>query len=171
MMMVNILKYNLLIQTILKALYYFIFFSLLVSFYFFYKELPEKIPMHYDFAGQPTRFGNKTEFLTVVCVLSFLSILFFFLHKYPHKFNYPFKFPEKSRKSIYVLTSVFVLFLSIYLLLINYVVILSAREAALKTNGILNVYGIYGILLGLLVFITTWLYLLKKVANQFEDEK
>jgi hypothetical protein len=127
--------------------------------------------MHFDFAGQPTRFGNKTEMLMVVSVLSFLSILVFFLHKYPHKFNYPFWFPEKSRSSVYVLSSVFVLFLSIYLLLINYVVILSAREAALKTNRVLNVYGVYSILLGLLVLIITWLYLLKKVANQFEDEK
>lgn len=169
--MINVFKYNVLIQNILKLLYYLIFFSLLVSFSFFYNELPEKIPMHFDLAGKPTRFGHKAEMIIVVSVLSLLSVIVFILHKYPHKFNYPFKFPEKSRSSVYVLSSVFVLFLSIYLLLINYVVILSAREAVLKTNGVLNVYGIYGIVFGLLVFILTWLYLLKRVAHQFEDEK
>lgn len=126
--------------------------------------------MHFDFTGQPTRFGNKTEMLMVFSVMSLISIVVFVLHKYPHKFNYPFKFPERSRSSVYVLSSVFVLFLSIYILLINFVIILSAREAVLKTNGILNVNGVYGIMLGLVVFIMTWLYLLKKVANQFENE-
>lgn len=119
MILFNVLKYNLLLQRNLKTLFYFTFFSLIFSFCIFYKESPEKIPLHFDLVGNLTRMGDKAEWIIVVSLWSFISITIFILHKLLHRVNYPLKFLKKSKGSVFVLFLSFILLLSNYMF--NYV--------------------------------------------------
>lgn len=38
-----------------------------------WNNLPDKVPMHFDFQGNPDRFGSKTELLTMVIILTLMA--------------------------------------------------------------------------------------------------
>ena len=44
-----------------------------------WQSLPEKIAMHFDLKGNPDRYGNKTELLVMVAVLSAMCIAIYFV--------------------------------------------------------------------------------------------
>ncbi len=44
-----------------------------------WKSLPDKVALHFDLKGQPDRYGNKTELLVVVVMLSLMAAGIYFL--------------------------------------------------------------------------------------------
>jgi uncharacterized membrane protein len=44
-----------------------------------WKSLPEKVAMHFDLHGNPDRYGNKTELLLLVAILSLMTVGIYFL--------------------------------------------------------------------------------------------
>ncbi len=69
--------------------------------------LPESIPVHFNFAGEPDAWGGKTDLL----LLLGLSVLFYvgltWLARSPQKFNYPWKITEQNAARQYALASSF----------------------------------------------------------------
>lgn len=69
--------------------------------------LPESIPVHFNFAGQPDAFGARSDLL----LLLGLSVLFYvgltWLARYPQKVNYPWKITEQKAPQQYALASGF----------------------------------------------------------------
>lgn len=66
-----------------------------------WSDLPERIPTHFGFSGNPDGWGGKGS-------LAFLPIIAFLMHmllsvvsKYPHTFNYPWKITEENAKVQY----------------------------------------------------------------------
>jgi len=51
-----------------------------------WNSLPATLPMHFDLQGQPDRYGNKSEVIILIAVLSLVAILVFFLLSYVHRF-------------------------------------------------------------------------------------
>ena len=39
-----------------------------------WNSLPEKVALHFDLKGNPDRYGDKTELLVVVAVLSLMTV-------------------------------------------------------------------------------------------------
>jgi uncharacterized membrane protein len=66
-----------------------------------YANLPDKIPTHFNFAGQPDKWGSRNTFflLPVVGTLVFTGLTV--LNKYPHVFNYPVKITNENALSQY----------------------------------------------------------------------
>jgi hypothetical protein len=52
-------------------------------------RLPERIPMHFDFAGNPDRWGGRWTILLLPLVTAVLYALLGFVARFPHTFNYP----------------------------------------------------------------------------------
>lgn len=76
---------------------------LLLPFYF-YGDLPDRIPIHYDLNGVPDGYGHKT----FIWLLPGLGGLLFWglwqLKKYPHTFNYPQPITEQNAERLYRLS-------------------------------------------------------------------
>lgn len=53
-----------------------------------YAALPEKIPTHFDGAGNPDAFGKKSSIALLPIVGVFIYVIFYFIQKVPHTFNY-----------------------------------------------------------------------------------
>ncbi len=70
-----------------------------------YLALPQEIPAHFGFTGEPTRYGNKLEFLVLPAVFSIAPISFLLLtryrftliNKHPYLINLPAFFTYISK--------------------------------------------------------------------------
>lgn len=86
-----------LLNVISKVLLIFLWIAAI----FFYFNLPDIIPTHFNFRGKPDRFGNK---LTIF-ILAILGTIFYFglsaLIRRPHFFNYPVKITKENAAQQY----------------------------------------------------------------------
>ena len=75
-------------------------FIMTLAFYF---ELPDTIPTHYNFSGQPDGFSDKTEIWTLPILNLVLYYGMNFLTKKikPWHMNYPVKVTEKNAPILY----------------------------------------------------------------------
>ena len=81
-----------------------------------WKSLPEKVPIHWNMAGEIDRYGSKTELLLIPFVLPLLTYLIFLAVPYID----PKKQIKKMGKKYHQLKLVFVFFTSIIALYIIY---------------------------------------------------
>ena len=88
-------------------------------------KLPQTIPVHYNFSGEPNRYGNKALILVLPIFGTAQFFLFTWLNKSPHIFNYPVTITEENAEKQYriatrmnrvVKLSVLILFTGIVLL-------------------------------------------------------
>lgn len=65
-------------------------------------QLPEKIPGHFNGAGEVNRWGSKIEILILPFIGIFLWILLGLLEKAPHMHNYPARLNESNVEAFYL---------------------------------------------------------------------
>ena len=71
----------------------------LPSFYF--NELPEMIPRHFNASGEPDAFSGKGVIWTMPIVGLVMYWGMFILNRYPHVLNYPTKITEENAERQY----------------------------------------------------------------------
>lgn len=67
----------------------------------YFSELPETIPRHFGFNGQPDGFSGKGIIWTLPIVGVVMYVGMFWLNKYPHIFNYPQQITEDNAERLY----------------------------------------------------------------------
>jgi len=62
-----------------------------------YGSLPEQIPTHYNFSGQPDAWGSRFTLWLPVAIMAVVYVVMSLLVRVPHHFNYPWKItPENA---------------------------------------------------------------------------
>lgn len=69
-----------------------------------WSSLPEKLPGHYNFAGEIDRWGSRGELLIVPVVMLVLFILLSVLERFPHVWNTGVEVTKQNRERVYTLT-------------------------------------------------------------------
>lgn len=64
-------------------------------------KIPEIIPMHYDFLGNPNRWGNKSELIILIVIMSLMYIIMTVVEKYPKYWNTGVKITEENKDRVY----------------------------------------------------------------------
>ena len=101
--------------------------------------LPTKVPIHFNFIGQVTRFGSKYElFILPIALICLILFIFFISFK-----NIPEDDYQKNKQNIYIS----LLIISITFNLLNICFLLAAFSLTEKYNINLNV--IFSILIGI----------------------
>lgn len=74
---------------------------LLVLPMYYYPELPDRIPRHFDATGQVTAYGGKgiMWLMPIMGLITYTGL--FFLNKVPHIFNYPTEITAENAKRQY----------------------------------------------------------------------
>jgi uncharacterized membrane protein len=66
-----------------------------------YNHLPDTIPRHYNFVGQPDGYSGKS----IIFILPALTIVIYLLMtigpRFPHIFNYPFQLTDENAERQY----------------------------------------------------------------------
>lgn len=67
----------------------------------YWNSLPQKMPMHFNAAGEPDAFGEKIYVWILPAVSLFTYLLMTFINKNPKNFNYPVKITPSNAESKY----------------------------------------------------------------------
>lgn len=85
---------------------------------FYYNQLPEQIPRHYDFAGRPDALGGKM----ILWLLPTLGLIIYglltFMNRIPHLFNYPMKITAENAATQYFMATRLIRVLKAFIMLL-----------------------------------------------------
>ena len=94
-----------------------------------FPKLPKTIPTHFNAAGQPDGYGDKSFFWTVPCIALFLYLLLTLINLVPHKLDYPVKITPLNASKQYTMGTRLIRYLKMILIWlffsINYSIIQS----------------------------------------------
>lgn len=68
---------------------------------FYYPGLPERLPIHFNAAGEPDGFGSKVTLLVLMGLAVAMSAGMWALARIPHKFNYPARVTAENAEAMY----------------------------------------------------------------------
>lgn len=68
---------------------------------YFYNQLPDEIPMHFDINGKPDRYDEKGSLFLMPGIGVALFFFLNMINKYPHTFNYLTKITEDNARAQY----------------------------------------------------------------------
>lgn len=66
-----------------------------------WSEIPDRVPTHFNFAGEPDGWGGKGSVLILPIIATFLFKTMFILGKFPHIHNYPVEVTPENAEGIY----------------------------------------------------------------------
>jgi len=69
----------------------------------FWAVLPDRIPTHFGFSGQPDAWGDKVTIWILPAVAAIMFVVLTAVSRYPHTFNYPVRITEENAPQQYLL--------------------------------------------------------------------
>jgi uncharacterized membrane protein len=69
----------------------------------FWAVLPDRIPTHFGFSGQPDAWGDKVMIWLLPAVAAIIFVVFAVVSRYPHAFNYPVRITDENAQRQYLL--------------------------------------------------------------------
>lgn len=103
--------------------------------------LPDRIPTHFGFTGQPDAWGNKGNlfFLPIGTVAMYLFLTI--VSRFPHTFNYPVKITEENAITQYLLARYLTALLKVETIwLFAYIQWVTIEVALGKATGLSNLF-------------------------------
>jgi uncharacterized membrane protein len=79
-------------------------FALIAVAAVYYPRLPDSIPTHFNFSGEPDGWGAKTGLLVTPLIGTVLYAALTVLSRYPHKLNYLWAITESNARRQYILS-------------------------------------------------------------------
>lgn len=81
---------------------YTFFLSSIFFLIFNWNALPDKVPAHFNAAGELDRLGSKIEIIILPILGALVAGLLQWVEKYPEKHNYPERFNENNAREFYL---------------------------------------------------------------------
>lgn len=103
--------------------------------------LPDRIPTHFGFTGQPDAWGNKATlfFLPIMTVAMYLLLTI--VSRFPHTFNYPGKITEENAATQYLMARHLIAVLKVETIwLFAYIQWVTIEVAQGKAPGLSNLF-------------------------------
>jgi uncharacterized membrane protein len=162
-------------------LYVFIMSVVLIVFSFIYallawNDLPSRIPIHFNFSGEPDAWGNKnifSLFFPFIMQIIFTPLMLFLYFK-PQYMSMPTSLllttlPEKQKTTAFGLirnVAVFtLLWLNLIFAFISYMIVSGAKEEALPYQGWILLF-----LVAVMLFWLVWynIYIYRIIKKEFD---
>lgn len=128
-----------------------------------YDGLPERIPVHFGFSGQPDAWAPKSfqTFFLLPLVNTLLIVLLVWIRSYPRLYNFPQKtevksWPEEKRQPVYdflgIMTLAIALVVNIVFFVIQTMIIEAAKTAYLPPSRMWLILGVVLTLVPLMIY-------------------
>lgn len=85
---------------------------------YYLPDLPDKIPVHFNAAGEPDRFGGKGSIWFEVFLGVGIYVMMVAVNRFPHIFNYPVQITEQNARKQYTIATRIMRLLNLCCLLI-----------------------------------------------------
>lgn len=67
----------------------------------YWADLPERLPTHYNFRGEPDDYGSKTSILSLPLIGLGLFVMMTFVALNPQSMNMPVRVTDENREQVY----------------------------------------------------------------------
>jgi uncharacterized membrane protein len=125
----------------------------------FWAVLPDRIPVHFSFSGQPDAWGDKVTIWRLPAVAAILFVVFAAVSRYPHIFNYPVRITDENAQRQYLLGRGFLVLLKAEVCWLFAFIVRQQIIVALGNTQKFSMEFVWGIII--LMFGTVGVYLLK----------
>ena len=106
-------------------------------FVYAFTLLPDTIPIHFDFKGNPDRYGGKATLIFLPILTTILYLGLTVINRYPHIFNYPVKITEENALKQYTYATRMIRMLKlIIILMFSVIVFYTYRSATGSSTGL-----------------------------------
>lgn len=129
---------------------------------YFYPDLPEEIPRHFNVYGQPDAFGKK-EFIWVLPAVGLILYTgLTLLTRIPFAFNYPVSVTEENAKRLYAIGIQTIRILKAIVMLLFAFLNFKTIEIALSREADIGIFSLPVFLTALTVLIGIMIYKMLK---------
>lgn len=116
---------------------------------FHFKNLPDLIPMHFNFSGEVNRYDNKNS----IIALHFFEIItvygIYYLNRFPQVFNYPQKITEENAAKNYKAATRMMRYMNFFIALLFGTISIEIINISLAKSTLLNPISNYLFILAL----------------------
>ncbi len=113
---------------------------------YFYNDLPDQIPKHFNIHGEVDAYGSSEGIWTLLLIGIIIYVGLTIINKYPHIFNYPTKVTAENAKRLYLLgTRTIRLLKALFLFLFVFLEYMTIQIALSNVTGL----GEYSLLISL----------------------
>lgn len=130
---------------------------------FYYRNLPETIPTHFNAAGVADDFGPKITLFLLPSIGTILFIGMTILNRYPHVFNYPVKITPENALKQYTMATRLVRVLKLAVLVIFTTITWMTSFSAINQTGELGIWFLPGMMV--IIFVPLGYYLVHAFRN------
>lgn len=110
-----------------------------------WNKLPERVAMHFDLKGNPDRFGNKSEMISIIIIMSVVNMLVYLLLTNIYRID-PKKYAAENKSRIAKIGFATVVLLSAIMCMIIYSA--SNGNISFSTGLIFSVVGLFFAIIG-----------------------
>lgn len=97
-----------------------------------YDQIPEKIPVHFNLAGEADAFGSRSTLWIIVGLGFVLFIALNSILRIPHEYNYPVKITEENAQSMYRMTQHYLIWLKVSVTILLMIIVLTTIQTAIS---------------------------------------
>jgi uncharacterized membrane protein len=125
----------------------------------FWAVLPDRIPIHFGFSGQPDAWGDKMMIWLLPAVATIMFVVLTVVSRYPHTFNYTVRITEENARRQYLLARSLLVWLKVEVCWLFAFIVRQQILVALGNAQSLSMEFVLGMFV--LVLGTVGVYLLK----------
>tara|TARA_R110000850_G_scaffold167924_1_gene292951 strand:- start:708 stop:1226 length:519 start_codon:yes stop_codon:yes gene_type:complete len=118
-----------------------------------YNALPKQVPMHFNYSGTITRYGDKSSiwFLNIIGFATVYGL--YYLNKFPQIFNYPQKITLANAKKMYSDATRMIRLLSLSIALLFSIITFEIIQVSLNQTKAISTVANY-LLMGIVILMT-----------------
>ncbi|MBR9832812.1 DUF1648 domain-containing protein [bacterium] len=144
-----------------------IFLILIIAWpLYYYSDLSESIPTHYNSWGEPDKLSQKGKIWTLPILGVVMSVGLFILNRFPHLFNYPVQITKENAAQQYLKATQFIRKLNTIITASLFYIVYSTIQTALNEQNGLGVLFLPLFLLLIFISIGNYLYQALKKENR-----
>jgi uncharacterized membrane protein len=102
-----------------------------------YNDLPDSLPRHYNLAGQPDGFGDKSILFALPSIVAVIYLIMTIGLRFPQMFNYPFEITAENAELQYKnLTMMIRILKTLIVVIFLYLTFATIQNGLGKMNGL-----------------------------------
>jgi len=125
-----------------------------------YRDLPERIPTHFDISGAVDGWGSKKTIWLLPSASVFLVGLLSLANRFPQMFNYPVKITPENAQRQYILARQFLAVLKVSLLVVFTTLQMKLVAMAKNVSSLFDNTWVFIIFVSLASFVPIVIYLI-----------
>lgn len=132
---------------------------------FFYNDLPEEIPVHFNLSGEANSFANRSLIFFLPVIATLLFLLLTFINKHPDKFKYPVNLTKENVIKQYEMATKMVRYIKLLIMIIFLMIIIEVIQVS---HDPADGFGNWFLLFLILIIIFPLIYIL--IAGKLKEK-